>query len=538
MSNLSQFPSLPTMSYAQVRHALVERQEIAIIDLREEHIFAQAHPLFSTNISLSRLDVEIFNRVPRLDTTVVIYDDGEGLVQRAYPRLVAYGYTQVYVLEGGLKGWQQAGGELFIDVNSASKAFGEWVEYFKHTPSLSAEEVKAKIEQNENIIIVDARRFDEYNTMNIPTGISVPGAELVLRAPQLVKDENTTIIVNCAGRTRSIIGTQSLINAQTPHQIYALRNGTIGWTLAEQQLEKGQQRRYEDFLNIDQIDTAVVQRAAALAHKAGVKVINQAQLDALQAESSRSTYLIDVRSAAEYQAGHYPKARWVAGGQLVQETDHYVGTRGGRVVLFDHHLARAFMSASWLAQMNWETYVFEDDFAKFFTEQGEWQPTLPSLKDQLSFLDADTLAAHLATEPTLILDINTLALYRKGHLKGAHWLLKSDIARIPTLFDLNQYTQIVLTCGGGCLAQYAAEDLTQLTTTPVVVLKGGNHAWLHAGYQLDQSSSSILSEEIDRYKRPYEGTDNSKEAMQAYLDWEFGLVDQLKKDNTHGFFVV
>ena len=41
-----------------------------------------------------------------------------------------------------------------------------------------------------------------------------------------------------------------------------------------------------------------------------------------------------------------------------------------------------------------------------------------------------------------------------------------------------------------------------------------------------------------RYKRPYEGTDNKAEKMQAYLDWEYGLVAQLEKDGTHGFYVI
>ena len=41
-----------------------------------------------------------------------------------------------------------------------------------------------------------------------------------------------------------------------------------------------------------------------------------------------------------------------------------------------------------------------------------------------------------------------------------------------------------------------------------------------------------------RYRRPYEGTDNQAAAMQAYLDWEYGLVDQLERDGTHGFFVI
>jgi hypothetical protein len=43
---------------------------------------------------------------------------------------------------------------------------------------------------------------------------------------------------------------------------------------------------------------------------------------------------------------------------------------------------------------------------------------------------------------------------------------------------------------------------------------------------------------IDVYKRPYEGTDNGAQAMQAYLDWEYGLVAQLERDGTHGFHVI
>ena len=41
-----------------------------------------------------------------------------------------------------------------------------------------------------------------------------------------------------------------------------------------------------------------------------------------------------------------------------------------------------------------------------------------------------------------------------------------------------------------------------------------------------------------RYRRPYEGTDIKESAMQAYLDWEYGLVEQLRRDATHGFFVI
>ena len=92
------------------------------------------------------------------------------------------GYTNIRELDGGLQAWRDAGHELFQDVNSYAKAFGELVESRRHTPSLPAEEVAALIAGKANIAMLDVRRFDEYATMNIPGSVSVPGAELVLRA--------------------------------------------------------------------------------------------------------------------------------------------------------------------------------------------------------------------------------------------------------------------------------------------------------------------------------------------------------------------
>ncbi len=227
-----------------MRRDLIAKREIAILDLREEAPYRQYHPLFAANLPLSRLELEALDRLPRKDTRIVLYDNGEGYVPVARRKLAALGYTSVLALEGGLEGWRAAGLELFQDVNSASKAFGELVEAKRYTPSLAAEDVKRLIESDADVVVLDARRFEEYRTMSIPRGVSVPGAELVLRARALAPDPSTTIIVNCAGRTRSIIGTQSLINAGIPNPVVALRNGTIGWMLAGQVLEQGQTRRF------------------------------------------------------------------------------------------------------------------------------------------------------------------------------------------------------------------------------------------------------------------------------------------------------
>lgn len=405
---------------ADIRKALLARDEIALIDLREEAEFALGHPLFAAQIPARRLALEADWRVPRRETRIVLYDNGEGLTEPARAELADLGYTHVSVLEGGLQGWREAGYELFEDVNSYAKAFGELVEHRRHTPSLAAPDVLALIEERADIAILDARRFDEYATMSIPTGRSVPGAELVLRAPVAAPDPDTTIIVNCAGRTRSIIGTQSLINAGLPNRVYALRNGTIGWTLAGQPLDTGQQRQVTGW---NDSDAAIArERARDVAYRAGVRRIGADEFAYLEADQTRTLYKFDVRQPHDFAAGHIPGFRNAPGGQLVQEIDHFAPVRGARIVLADDLGSRADMTASWLAQLGWDVLV----------------------------------------------------------LDGA---------------------------------------------APGELAKGGDGAPEPRGPE-------------GRYKRPYEGTDNAQAAMQAYLDWECGLVDQLSRDGTHGFFVI
>ena len=407
----------PSVTPSELRRALLLREEIALLDVRHEAAYATGHPLFAANMAADRIELEAGRRLPRKDVPIVVYDAGEGLAAQAADHLGALGYTEVRQLGGGLQAWQMAGYELFKDVNSYAKAFGELVEQRKHTPSLPADDVAALIAAEANIAILDVRRFDEYATMNIPGSISVPGAELVLRAGRVAPDPETTIIINCAGRTRSIIGTQSLLNAGVANKVLALRNGTIGWTLARQHLEHGAARRS----GIGLFEGAK-SNAREVAYRAGVRHVGMEDAMALQVQTHRTLYRFDVRASEDYAAGHIPGFRHIPGGQLVQEIDMAAPVRGARILLTDDMGVRADMTASWLAQMGWETYVLDGGYDR-------------------------------ALESTPPAD-----------------LPKPDPSH--------------------------------------------------------------------RYRRPYEGTDVDTNAMQAYLDWEYGLVEQLRRDATHGFFVI
>ena len=531
----------PLRTFLEIRQMLLQRQEIAIVDVREEDPFAQSHPLFAANMPLGRIEVDAYRRIPQRDTPIVVYgknQDGDDLALPAARLFKRMGYTQVHLLAGDLKGWHDGGGELFRDVNVPSKSFGELVESQRHTPSLSAQEVKALIDSNADVVVLDARRFDEYQTMSIPKGVSVPGAELVLRARALAPKVTTRIIVNCAGRTRSIIGTQSLINAGIPNPVSALRNGTIGWTLAGQELVKGADQRFPEI--DDSLRKQAAATAMAVAYRAGVKRVKQRELAEWLQDKTRTTYFFDVRTPEEYAAGHVAQALNAPGGQLVQETDHQAPVRGARIVLCDTDGARANMSASWLAQMGWDVYVLDGLTADDFTVTETVAPHLPEPIGKVPSVDVAQLKALLAdrNSHTVVLDFSSSAQFAKGHIQNAWWVLRTQLK--ACLNAAHKGYSYVLTCQDGQVSKYALPDVQALVKAGVDVLwlEGGNAAWTAAGHSLHASDRQMGYERIDRYRRPYEGTDNPVEAMQGYLDWEFGLVEQLGRDGTHHFRVI
>jgi rhodanese-related sulfurtransferase len=509
-----------------IRRALLDDTEVALLDVRPEGRFAQGHPLFAASFPLGRLELDVFERLPRRSAPLVIYGDGPGDAVTAACRLQRLGYGDVSVLDHGLAGWAAAGGELFGGVNAPSKAFGELVEATAGTPAVAPAELLALLRSSTDVVVLDVRRFEEYQEMSIPTATSVPGAEVVLRAGALAPDPATLLVVNCAGRTRSIIGTQSLINARIPNKVAALRNGTIGWTLAGLALDHGQDRQAPE------VPAAMAGRARAaawaVADRAGVRLIRGSELRALLATGRRTVYRFDVRTQQEYQAGHLAGFRSAPGGQLVQETDWFAPVRGALMVLADDAGSRAAMTASWLAQMGWQTMVVQVTPADP-VERGPWTPPMPP-RPPVRRATPGRVEQWLSAGQARVIDVDTSTRYLAAHLPGAAWVLRGDLPCIESA------QRLVLTSADGVLAAFAAADLP--ARQQVSVLAGGTAGWAASGRPVQAGPGELLSPPVDVYRRPYEGTRVDAAAMRAYLDWEQGLIAQLDRDGTHRFTVL
>ena len=319
---------------ATLKGWIKDGQELAILDAREDGEFGKSHLFWANPCGLSRAELRARALLPRPGVRIACVDGGEGgLAERLAGYLEGIGCTDVAVLDGGTKAWAAAGYVLFSGMNVPSKAFGEWVEHHYHTPSVDPGELRAMIEAGEDMVILDSRPMDEFHRMSIPGAIDVPGGELVYRIGEIAPDPQTTIVVNCAGRTRSIMGAESLRSAGVPNKVVALRNGTMGWELAGFSCDSGKTASYPRGVP-GTLGTAL-ERATAFASRWGVKTIDRAGLAALLADGSRTTHVLDVRDPAEYAAGHLAGSRSAPGGQLVQGTDNWVAVRGARIVLVD-----------------------------------------------------------------------------------------------------------------------------------------------------------------------------------------------------------
>ncbi|PPA77182.1 sulfurtransferase [Achromobacter spanius] len=506
---------------------LHDGQEIALLDVREHGQYGESHLFYAAPVPYSRLEVDIVRLAPRRNARVVVYDEGGGdqTAARAVRALSDLGYQQVHRLAGGIAQWQRDGYAAFAGVNVPSKTFGELAEEVFHTPRISARELAARQERGDDLIVLDGRPYAEYQKMSIPGGICCPNGELALRVHTLAKDPKTTIVINCAGRTRSIIGAQTLINLGVPNPVYALENGTQGWYLEDLQLEHGARRRYEDGIETEALP-ALAERSSRLAARHGVPIVDAATVRQWLRDTSRTSFLCDVRSAEEFAQGSLPGAQHAPGGQLVQATDQYLAVRGARIVVFDAEGVRAPVTASWLRQMGWDACVLKEGTSAVL-DPVEPRADTPAV----SMLSDEALAAALRTGAQAI-DIRPGMRYRVGHIAGARWSIRPRLDRL----DLHAGQPVILLAEDAALAAWAAKDLRALGIADIKVNIGTPTSWSAAGIPQESTPDRPADSEcIDYLFFVHDRHDGNKAAARQYLSWETNLVKQIDDRELAGY---
>jgi rhodanese-related sulfurtransferase len=520
-----------TVTPAALKAMLHDGLELALIDVREAGQFGTSHLLFATSVPYSRLEVEIVRLAPRRSVRLVVCDDGDSsLAARAGERLRELGYTEVLLLAGGTRAWGAAGETLFAGVNVPSKLFGELVEHEYHTPRITAQALQKMRDAGEDVVVVDGRPFAEYRKMNIPGAICCPNAELPYRIRDIVKDPATKIVVNCAGRTRSILGAQTLINFGIENPVYALENGTQGWLLADLNLGRGASERYPDVVDTSRLPE--LQAAArALAARHAVKTVSAETVETWLRDATRTTYLCDVRTAEEYRAGSVAGAVHAPGGQLVQATDQWVGVRNARIVLIDNEGVRAPVVASWLVQMGCEAYVLEEGARATVSPPPVPTPHVPPIKT----IAAEELATLLLAHKCTALDLRPSMSFRESHIPGSRWSIRQ---RVVEDAGAAAHTAVILIADESAIADAAAVDLRQAGIENVRSLEGGFAAWTRLGLPVEATPDMPPNEDcIDYLFFVHDRHAGNREAAQQYLAWEMNLIGQLDEQDRRSFKV-
>lgn len=482
---------------------LMSEQEWALLDVQEAGRFVEGHVFQACAAPYSRLELVTADLVPRMDTAIVVTDEcGAGQARKAAARLLDMGYIDVSVLEGGNQAWAASGYRLFKGVHVPSKAFGEYVELTHGTPSIDPDELAALQASGTALLLLDGRTEAEHGRFTLPGSRCCPNAELAVRIGAMVESAQQLIVIHCAGRTRSIIGAETLRMLGLPNRVVALRNGTQGWLLSGRQLLRGVavQPLPEKVCPDGQGARAL---AAHLCEQYAVPLVSSAHMRLMLDTPGRTTYVFDVRTEAEFNRSTVDGATHAPGGQLIQATDLWIGVPNARVVLVDDSALRAVVVARWLREMGIDASVLSDPAMH---EQ--------ATKHRQAFTPLPRIHPREAAGYR-IFDLRSSAAYRKGHHRGALWAMREHIGALVSRGD-----RVAFVCDEPRLGPLAAVDAVQSGAIEVVLLEG---------YDVNEVTPDMPpdSQRIDHEFFTAGRHDGDLAAARQYLSWETHLLAQM-----------
>lgn len=513
-----------TLEAETVRDRLDDDVPVAVIDIRPTLDYTDGHIEWCTRVPRRALERRLPRLVPNRTTEVVLVDREGDRGARDAAWLEHLGYESVAHLDGGMAAWLEAGlpvveaidGVPNTAYNVPSKRFGERVHVERDVPALSPDEFAA-LRAEDDVVVVDVRTPEEHRAGAIPDAINLEGVNLARNLPAL-RDGDEPVVVHCAGRTRSIIGTATL-RRMGLEDVYELENGTMGWQLAGYEVERGSTRHVVD-PDLDEDDRAELEGFAdELLAEHGIPRIPVREFEADLADGG-VTYAVDVRSAAEYRGGHVPGTLSIPGGQAIQTADEHFAVHPADIVFVSETYLRAAVTAYWFAEMGFSNVAVLDGGIEAWTAAGnaleEGEAAVDGLgtdigRDHVDLLSPPELANRIDVEGVSVLDIDASWRFADRHVPGASWVDRYDLD--ATLEGPDK--AVVLTCRDGSISAMAGAALGWERGRSYAVLDGGVDAWIEAG----KAAASGGPERAvrDDFEKPW---DQGEGPMRAYLQWE------------------
>jgi rhodanese-related sulfurtransferase len=195
------------------------QQGYMVLDVRPAAEFGEGHVPGALNVGLGGQFASWSGTLIPMNTPLIVVAETRAQVDESVMRLARVGLESVKgFLQGGMEAWRQAGLETAA------------------IPQISVENLRERLEQDDDLQVIDVRRPSEYAGGHVPRALSLPLApQLVEQAAQFNLERPTAII--CAGGYRSSAAT-SLFARCGFRQLFNVTGGTSAWVNAGYAVEQ------------------------------------------------------------------------------------------------------------------------------------------------------------------------------------------------------------------------------------------------------------------------------------------------------------
>ena len=92
-----------------VKSKLDKKEAFHLVDVREESESAKDHLPSAAHLGKGVIERDVEQKIPQLDAPIVLYCGGGYRSALAADNLQKMGYTNVWSMDGGIRGWREKG---------------------------------------------------------------------------------------------------------------------------------------------------------------------------------------------------------------------------------------------------------------------------------------------------------------------------------------------------------------------------------------------------------------------------------------------